>query len=128
MLPTVEEAQRPHLRHWTTFFLEDPMWRPALRRLFAVSVALSPAIAVAQPIPPPGSHERELAQIIRQAGHDCGAIESIELAPSPGMGLDTFRPEVAHCTNGKRFLVAKGGRGGPNARPVVRPLPAETRL
>jgi hypothetical protein len=95
---------------------------------FALPLVLYPALGVAQPNPPPGSHERELAQIIRQAGHDCSAIESIELAPSPGMGLDTFRPEVARCTNGKKFLVAKGGRGGPNARPVVRQLPTETRL
>jgi len=104
------------------------MWRPALRRLFAFPLALCPALVAAQPTPPPGSHERELAQIIRQAGHDCRAIENIELAPSPDVGLETFRPEVALCTNGKKFLVAKGGRGGPNARPVVRPLPTETRL
>ena len=104
------------------------MRRPALRALLALAIALCPALAVAQATPSPGSHERELAQTIRQAGHDCREIESIEVAPSPDVGLETFRPEVAHCTNGKKFLVAKGGRGGPNARPVVRPLPAETRL
>jgi hypothetical protein len=104
------------------------MCRPVLRLVFAFPVALSSAFEVAQTNPPPGFHERELAQTIRQAGHDCGAVESIEIAPDPEGGLDSFRPEVARCTNGKRFLVAKGGRGGPNARPVVRPLPAENRI
>jgi hypothetical protein len=106
----------------------QPSFQTTLRALFALLLVLHPALGVAQPTPPPGSHERELAQIIRQAGHDCGAVESIELAPSPDVGPESFRPEVALCSNGKKFLVAKGGRGGPNARPVVRPLPAETRL
>src|SRR5215831_17697129 len=98
-----------------TFSPEDSMWRTALHSLFLFSLALFPTLAVGQPAPAPDSHERELAQIIRQAGHDCRAIESIELAPSPEAGLESFRPEVAHCTNGKKFLVAKGGR--PNTRP-----------
>ena len=104
------------------------MRRPTLRAMFAFPLSVCPVLAVAQTMLPSGSHERELAQIIRQAGHDCREIESIELAPSPDEGLQTFRPEVALCTNGKKFLVARGGRGGPNARPVVRSLPAETRL
>jgi hypothetical protein len=104
------------------------MCRPALRVFFAFPLALSSALAAAQTNPPPGFHERELAQTIRQAGHDCRAVESIDIAPNPEGGLDSFRPEVALCTNGKRFLVVKGGRGGPNARPVVRPLPAENRI
>jgi hypothetical protein len=107
--------------------LERSMCRPVQQAFFALPLALSSALAAAQPNPPPGFHERELAQTIRQAGHDCRAVESIEVAPNPD-GLDSFRPEVAHCTNGKRFLVVRGGRGGPNARPVVRPLPAENRI
>jgi len=104
------------------------MCRPASRAFFALPLALCPALAAAQATPPPGIRERELVQIIRQAGHDCRQIESIEIAPSPEMGLDSFRPEVAHCTNGKKFLVVKGGRGGANALPVVRPLPTDIRL
>jgi hypothetical protein len=110
------------------FLSESAMCRVSARAFFAVPLALLPVLAAAQPTPPPGSHERELAQIIRQAGQDCRAVESIEIAPSPGEGPASFRPEVALCTNGKKFLVVKGGRGGPNARPVVRLLPAETRL
>jgi hypothetical protein len=67
-------------------------------------------MAAAQANPPPGFHERALAQTIRQAGHDCRAVESIDIAPNPDGGLDSFRPEVALCTNGKRFLVVKGER------------------
>jgi hypothetical protein len=104
------------------------MYRPAPRVFFAFPLALSSALATAQTNPPPGFHERELAQIIRQAGHDCRSVESIDVAPSPEGGLDSFRPEVARCANGQRFLVVKGGRGGPNAKPVVRLLPAENRI
>ncbi len=107
---------------------KSAMCRVSARAFFAGPLMLLPALAAAQPTPLPGSHERELAQIIRQAGQDCRAVESIEIAPSPDAGLESFRPEVALCTNGRKFLVVKGGRGGPNARPVVRPLPAETRL
>jgi hypothetical protein len=112
----------------TNALLERSMCRPAPRVFFAFPLALSSALAAAQTNLPPGFHERELAQTIRRAGHDCGAVESIDIAPNPEGGLDSFRPEVALCTNGKRFLVVKGGRGGPNARPVVRPLPAENRI
>jgi hypothetical protein len=104
------------------------MCRPATRAFLALPLVLFSALAAAQTNPPPGFHEWELAQTIRQAGHDCRAVESIDAAPNPDGALDTFRPEVARCTNGKRFLVVKGGRGGPNARPVVRPLPAENRI
>jgi len=74
---------------------------------------------------PPGVHERELAQIIRQAGYDCREIERIEVKASPDPAFDSLRPEVAVCKNGKKFLVTKSGRGGVNARPIVRPLPAD---
>ena len=104
------------------------MCRLTLRALFALPLTLFPALAAAQATPSPGSRERELAQIIRQAGYDCRAVERIDVAPSPDPALESFRPEVAFCTNGKKFLVAKGGRGGANARAVVRPLPAEIRL
>ena len=100
----------------------------AIRVSLALPLVLWSALAAAQANPPPGSRERELAQIIRQAGHDCREVESIDLAPRPDVGFESFRPEVALCTNGKRFLVVKGGRGGANARPVVRPLPNDIRL
>ena len=91
----------------------------------ALPLVVCSAMASAQTIPPPGFHERELAQIIRQAGFDCRAVESVEVSPSPDPAFDTMRPEVATCSNKKKFLVVKSGRGGVNARPVVRPLPTD---
>jgi hypothetical protein len=88
-------------------------------------LALCPSIAVAQASSSPGVHERELAQIIRQAGYDCREVERIEVKASPDPAFDSLRPEVAICKNGKKFLVTKSGRGGVNARPIVRPLPAD---
>src|SRR5215472_10447390 len=90
----------------------------------ALPLAICPSIAIAQTPSPPGVHERELAQIIRQAGYDCREVESIEVAVNPDPAFESLRPEIAICKNGKRFLVAKSGRGGGNARPIVRPLPA----
>ena len=95
------------------------------RALLALSLTLFPTVAVAQAPSPPGVHERELAQIIRQAGYDCREVERIEVKASPDPAFDSLRPEVAICRNGKKFLVAKSGRGGVNARPIVRPLPAD---
>jgi len=82
-------------------------------------------MAAAQAPSPPGFHERELAQIIRQAGYDCREVESIEIKVSPDPAFDSLRPEVATCKSGKKFLVTKSGRGGRNARPIVRALPAD---
>jgi hypothetical protein len=101
------------------------MQRPALCACLALPLTFFSALAAAQTTSPPGNRERELAQIIRQAGYDCRAVDHIDVAPIPDMGLESFRPEVAVCTNGKKFLVAKGGRGGANARTVVRPLPTD---
>src|SRR5215470_7847880 len=101
------------------------MSRLALCASLALPLTFFPALAAAQTTSPPGSRERELAQIIRQAGYDCRAVERIDVAPVPDAGLESFRPEVALCTNGKKFLIAKGGRGGANARTVVRPLPTD---
>src|SRR5215472_14701023 len=101
------------------------MSRPPWLALVVMPLALFPSVVVAQAPLPPGVHERELAQIIRQAGHDCREVERIEVKVSPDPAFDSLRPEVAICTNGKKFLVAKSGRGGVNARPIVRPLPAD---
>src|SRR5215470_15616457 len=98
--------------------------RPQLA-LVLLSLVVGPPIAVAQSPLPPGVHERELAQIIRQAGYDCREVERIEVKVSPDPAFDSLRPEVATCTNGKKFLVTKSGRGGVNARPIVRPLLAD---
>jgi hypothetical protein len=101
------------------------MSRRAQLALLALPLAVCPPIAVAQTPSPPGAHERELAQIIRQAGYDCREVESIEVTVNPDPAFDSLRPEVATCKNGKKFLVAKSGRGGRNARPIVRALPAD---
>ena len=98
--------------------------RPQLA-LVLLPLVVGPPTAVAQAPSPPGAHERELAQIIRQAGYDCPEVERIEVKVSPDPAFDSLRPEVATCKNGKKFLVTKSGWGGVNARPVVRPLPAD---
>ncbi len=93
-----------------------------------VTAAMYPAISNAEIATPPGYRERALALIIRQAGYDCPQVESIEVATAPEPGWESFRQEVALCKNGKKFLVAKSGRSGGNARPVVRLLSTDTRL
>ena len=98
--------------------------RPQLA-LVVLPLAACTSIAVAQAPSPSGVHERELAQIIRRAGYDCREVERIEVTVSPDPAFDSLRPEIAICKNGKKFLVAKSGRGGANARPIVRPLPAD---
>jgi hypothetical protein len=70
----------------------------------------------------PDSHERELAQIITSAGHDCPQIESISTPQNSEPGWDVLRPEVVVCRNGKRFMIVTSGRR--NALPIVRPLPS----
>jgi hypothetical protein len=98
--------------------------RPQLA-LVLLPLVIGPPITIAQAPSAPGAHERELAQIIRQAGYDCREVERIEVKVSPDPSFDSLRPEVAICKNGKKFLVTKSGRGGVNGRPIVRPLPAD---
>ena len=93
------------------------------RALFVLSIASCPTISNAQTAIPPLVHQLELAQMIRQAGYDCRAVERVNTSPSPDPAFETLRPEVATCSNGKKFLVVRSGRGGPNARPIVRPMP-----
>jgi hypothetical protein len=93
--------------------------------LFVLSIASCPTISGAQVTAPPLAHQLELAQMIRQAGYDCRAVESVNTSPSPDPAFETLRPEVATCSNGKKFLVVRSGRGGANARPTVRPMPAD---
>jgi hypothetical protein len=87
--------------------------------------ALCSTSAVAQIGATPSAHQAELAAIIRQAGYDCRVVESVTSSPSPDPAFATLRPEVATCTNGKKFLVVKSARGGVNAKPIVRPMPAD---
>jgi hypothetical protein len=89
------------------------------------AIASCSTIAIAQSVAPPAAHQVELAQIIRQAGYDCRMVESVSSTSSPDPAFATLRPEVATCTNGKKFLVVRSARGGMNARPVVRPMPAD---
>src|SRR5215468_8456334 len=101
------------MSRWAPMALLIPTW------------AAGPPVALAQAPPPPGVHEREVAQLIRQAGYDCLEVERIEVTVSPDPAFDSLRPELAICRNGKKFLVAKSGQGGVNARPIVRPLPTD---
>jgi hypothetical protein len=86
-------------------------------RLFALIVALTclPIVANAQSGSAPVSRERELAQIIREAGYDCSHVESITNSPAPPPGWESLRPEIATCQNGKRFWLR--GRGAGTYRP-----------
>src|SRR5262245_60277834 len=95
-------------------------------RFFALTFALMclPTIANAQSGSTPTYRERELAQIIREAGYDCSQVDSITNAPEPPPGWESLRPEIATCRNGKRFMVTKSGRR--NVRPVVRPMPSQS--
>jgi hypothetical protein len=107
-----------------SFFGETDMFtRYHPRALFVLSIASWPTISSAQITTPPLVHQFELAQIIRQAGYDCRAVENVNAAPSPDPAFETLRPEVATCSNGKKFLVVRSGRGGANATPIVRPMP-----
>src|SRR5215475_6519333 len=100
--------------------------RPAAALATALMCVCLPAIANAQSGPASGNRERELAQIIREAGYDCSQVESITNAPAPPPGWESLRPQIATCRNGKRFLVTKSGRSGGNLRPVVRPMPGQS--
>ena len=86
--------------------------RPQLA-LVALPFAVCPPGAVAQAPSPPGVHERELAQIIRQAGYDCREVERIEVRASPDPAFDSLRPEVAICKNGMKI---PGNEIGPGRR------------
>jgi hypothetical protein len=85
--------------------------------------------AAALPCPGPANAEprsstdgQELAQIIREAGYDCRGVERVDNPPNPPPGWESFRPDIVLCTNGKKFLVARTGRGGNTPKPLVRPL------
>jgi hypothetical protein len=95
------------------------MFRRCLVTVLAMAL---PSLANAQGGPSGGYRERELAQIIREAGYDCVLVESIVPTPDPPLGWESLRPEIAFCTDGTRYLVAKSGRSGGYIRPVVRPL------
>ncbi len=90
----------------------------SLGAMLAMALTSCPLTADAQGRAPAGDRERELAQIIRQAGYDCSLVASIDPPP----GWESLRPEIALCVDGKRYLVAKSGRSGGNVRPVVRPM------
>src|SRR5215510_5335489 len=105
--------------------LEAAMLEQGLLARLAAALICLPTIANAQGGSTPGSRERELAQIICEAGYDCSQVESVTNAPAPPPGWESLRPEIATCRNGKKFLVTKSGRSGGNLRPVVRPMPSQ---
>jgi hypothetical protein len=98
------------------------MFRRRLVTVLAMALILLPSLANAQSGPSGAYRKRELGQIIREAGYDCVLVESIVPTPDPPLGWESLRPEIAFCTDGKKYLVAKSGRSGGNIRPVVRPL------
>src|SRR5438093_7606599 len=83
--------------------LEAIMFEQRLLAGLAAALICLPTIANAQTGSAPGSRERELSQIIREAGYECPQVESITNAPEPPPGWESLRPEIAICRNGKRF-------------------------
>src|SRR5215813_5838349 len=98
---------------------------PVAALVAALICVCLPTIASTQDEKASADRERELAQIIREAGYDCSQVETITSAPAPPPGWESLRPEIATCRNGKRFLVTKSGRSDGNLRPVVRPMPSQ---
>jgi hypothetical protein len=85
------------------------------------TLAIWPAAARADIPPPPDVVQRQLADTIRQAGHECAAVTSFGNATSPdadAMVWGSARPALVVCSNGKSFLVAR-----PPARPNFNPPP-----
>jgi hypothetical protein len=76
------------------------------------ALAIWPAAARADIPPPPDVVQRQLADTIRQAGHECAAVTSFGNATSPDADA------MVVCSNGKSFLVAR-----PPARPNFNPPP-----
>ena len=101
---------------------EVPMLYRCSGTVLAMTLVFFPETASTQGRPSAADQDRELAQIIRQAGYDCSLISSIVAPPDPPPGWEGLRPEIALCVNGKRYLVTKSARGGGNALPVVRPM------
>ena len=81
---------------------------------------LWPVITSAEPNSPLA--DRELAQTIQEAGYECREVQSIEVPTNAPLGSGSFGIQMALCSNGKKFLVARSGRDRGSARPVVRQL------
>jgi hypothetical protein len=95
--------------------------RHALAAIIA-TLPIWPAAARADIPPPPDVVQRQFADTIRQAGHDCTAVTSFNHGTTSPDGDALVwggqRPALAICSNGKRFLVAV-----PPPRPNFRPPP-----
>ena len=88
--------------------------------MLVAAVFLWPGIASAEPVSPLVG--RELAQTIQEAGYECREVQSIEVPTNAPPGSGTFGIQMALCSNGKKFLIARSGRDRGSARPVVRQL------
>ena len=88
--------------------------------MLIATMFLWPGIASAEPVSPLAG--RELAQTIQEAGYECREVQSIEVPTNAPPGSGTFGIQMALCSNGKKFLIARSGRDRGSARPVVRQL------
>jgi len=88
--------------------------------MLIAAMFLWPGIASAEPVSQITG--RELAQTIQEAGYECREIQSIEVPTNAPPGSGTFGIQMALCSNGKKFLIARSGRDRGRARPVVRQL------
>ena len=100
--------------------MELSAYRPCSMVMLGAAVLLCSGATHAQPGSP--TSERELAQIIREAGYDCRGVERVDNPPNPPPGWESFSPDIVLCSNGKKFLVARTGRGGNTPKPLVKPL------
>jgi hypothetical protein len=96
----------------------------------AATLSIWPAAALADIPPPPDFVRRELAAEITRAGHDCPAVTRHSVATSSesdALVWGSQRPELAVCSNGKSFLVARPPRR-PNFNPPPLPPPPAIRV
>jgi hypothetical protein len=95
------------------------VWRRSGLMVIA-PIFLWPGITSAEPVSP--IIGRELAQTIQEAGYECREVQSIEVPTNAPSGSGSFGIQMALCSNGKKFLIARSGRDRGSARPVVRQL------
>src|SRR4051794_8980590 len=107
------------------------MLRRCMWFISIAALAIWVSSAVADSPPPPGSREREAAETIRKGGYACPRVAKLEGAPTNTPHYDEMiwgsaHPQVATCTNKRRFFFAhrpkRGAKQATPPNPMVRPL------
>ena len=107
---------------------EDDMEKRGVTMLLGLGLCLSAQSADADIPPPPGLHERALAEQITEAGYNCPRVREIltvQSTTASEFDKKGLVAVIAVCDNGSRYLVANPRRGspgsGPSPTPVVQP-------